>query len=103
LVELHVRVEEEPDVIEAGLAVSWTVGTGAAAIATTADWLADPAVPVHVNVNVALAVKTPVLCEPEVAFVPDQAPDAVQEVTLVELHESVEEVPEVTELGLALS
>jgi hypothetical protein len=50
-----------------------------------------------------LAVKTPVLCEPEVAFVPDHAPEAVQELTFVELHVSVEEDPEVRELGLAVS
>jgi hypothetical protein len=58
---------------------------------------------VQVNVNVVLAVKTPVLCEPEVAFVPDHAPEAVQELTFVELHVSVEEDPEVRELGLAVS
>jgi hypothetical protein len=38
LVELQVRVDEDPDAIEAGLAASWTVGIpGAAAIVTTAD------------------------------------------------------------------
>jgi hypothetical protein len=103
LVELQVRVEEDPDVIEAGLAVSWTVGiTGAAAIVTTADWLADPAVPVQVNVNVELAVKAPALCDPEIAFVPDHAPEAVQELALVEVQVSVEEEPDVRELGPAV-
>jgi hypothetical protein len=54
-------------------------------------------------VNVELTVKTPVLCEPEVAFVPAHAPEAVQEFAFVELHVSVEEDPEARELGLAVS
>jgi hypothetical protein len=57
---------------------------------------------VQVNVNVELTVKVPVLCEPEIAFVPDQAPEAVQELAFVELQVSVEEDPDVRELGLAV-
>jgi hypothetical protein len=103
LVELHVRVEEAPDVIDTGLAASCTVGTaGVPATVTMADWLADPAVPAQVNVNIELVVRPPVLCVPEVAFVPDQAPEAVQVVAFVELHVSVEDDPEVIELGLAV-
>ena len=61
----------------------------------------------QVNVNVELAVKAPALCDPEVAFVPDHAPEAVQELACVELQISVEEdltlEAEVAELdGLAL-
>ena len=59
--------------------------------------------PVQVNVNVALAVRAPVLCEPEVAFVPDQAPEAVQELAFVEVQVSVDEDPDVREPGLAVS
>ena len=40
-------------------------------------------------------------CEPLVALVPDQAPEAVQEVALVEDHVSVELLPLAMELGLA--
>jgi hypothetical protein len=52
-------------------------------------------------VNEVLAVKLPVLCEPETAVVPDQPPDAVHEVALVELHVRVDEPPDVTLFGLA--
>jgi len=41
-------------------------------------------------------------CEPLVASLLDQAPDATQEVALVEVHDSVEVPPLVTVLGLAL-
>jgi hypothetical protein len=57
---------------------------------------------VQVNVNVELAVKAPALCDPEIGFVPDHAPEAVQELALVEVQVSVEEEPDVRELGLAV-
>ncbi len=41
-------------------------------------------------------------CEPLVASLPDQAPDATQEVALVEVQDRVEALPLVTVLGLAL-
>jgi hypothetical protein len=104
LVELQVRVDEEPEVIDAGLADSWTVGiAGPVAIVTRAECVADPAVPVQVNVNVALLVKDPVLCEPDVAFVPDHAPEAVQAVAFVDVQVSVDEEPEDRELGFAVN
>ncbi len=42
-------------------------------------------------------------CDPLVAWVPDQPPEAVQEVALVELQVSVEVPPEATLVGLAVS
>ena len=39
------------------------------------------------------------VCVPDVAFVPDQLPLAVQEVALVLDHVSVDELPEVTDVG----
>ena len=39
---------------------------------------------------------------PDVAFVPDHAPDAVHDVVLVEFHTSTEETPCVTFAGFAL-
>jgi hypothetical protein len=51
---------------------------------------------------VALAVKAPVDCDPLVALEPDQAPEAVQEVALVDDHVSVDPLPLATVLGLAL-
>lgn len=104
MVELQVRVDEEPEVIDVGLADSWTVGiAGAAVTVTRADCVADPAVPVQVNVYVALLVRDPVLCEPDVAFVPDHAPEAVQEVAFVDVQLRVDEDPEVRELGFAVN
>ena len=41
------------------------------------------------------------LCDPEVDFVPDHPPDAVQDVALLELHESVEDCPDVMDVGFA--
>ena len=49
-----------------------------------------------------MAVRAPVDCEPLVALLPDQAPDAVHEVALVEDQLSVEEAPLAIVLGLAL-
>ena len=53
--------------------------------------------------NVAFQFKAPVLCEPEVGFVPDHAPEAAQELAFVELQVSVEDDPEAMELGVAVS
>jgi hypothetical protein len=48
-----------------------------------------------------LAVSVPVDCEPLAALVPDQAPEAVQEVALVADQVNVELPPLATVLGLA--
>ncbi len=50
---------------------------------------------------VAVAVRAPVDCEPFTGLVPDQAPEAVQEVALVEVQVNVELPPLATVLGLA--
>lgn len=47
----------------------------------------------------ALVVSAFVVCVPEIAFVPDQAPDAVQLVALVAAHVSFEVPPDVTDVG----
>ena len=38
-------------------------------------------------------------CEPEIALVPDQPPEAVHDVAFVELQDIVEELPELMEVG----
>lgn len=43
-----------------------------------------------------------VACEPLVASLPDQAPEAVQEVAFLEDHSRVELAPNATVLGLAV-
>jgi hypothetical protein len=49
-----------------------------------------------------LAVRGPVDCEPLVALEPDQAPEAVQEVALLDDQVKVEAAPLAIVLGLAL-
>ena len=51
----------------------------------------------------ALAVSAPVDWLPEVALAPDQPPEAVQEVALVEDQVSVEDPPLATDAGFAAS
>jgi hypothetical protein len=51
---------------------------------------------------VRFAVSAPVACDPDVAFVPLHAPEAVQEVALVLDQESVLLPPDCTEVGLAV-
>lgn len=63
----------------------------------------DPAVPMQVKVNVEFAVITPVVSEPEVAFVPVHAPEAVHEDVFAEVQVSVEEFPDTTEVGLTIN
>ncbi len=48
----------------------------------------------------ALAVRAPVDCEPLVALLPDQSPEAVQELALAEDHVRFEALPLATVLGL---
>jgi hypothetical protein len=80
----QLKVELLPLTMELGLAARLTVGAGAAEVTeTVAAWAALPPAPVHVREYVALALRAPVDCEPLEAFVPDQAPEAVQAVALL--------------------
>jgi hypothetical protein len=90
-----------PLLIELGLAEIVTVGAGEFTD-TVADWAALPPDPEHVRVKVELAVSAPVDCEPLTPLVPDQAPEAVQDVALVADQLKVELLPLVTVLGLAV-
>ena len=49
-----------------------------------------------------LAVIAPLDCEPLIALLPDQPPEAVQDVALVDDHVSIDAPPLATVLGLAL-
>jgi hypothetical protein len=60
-----------------------------------------PPEPVHCNVKVEVALRAPVEREPLTGIAPDQAPEAVQAVALVEDQLNVALLPLVTELGLA--
>ena len=50
-----------------------------------------------------LAMSAPVDSLPEVALAPDQSPEAVQEVALVEVQVSAEDAPFATAVGFAAS
>lgn len=78
------------------------VGVPVAPTVTVAEALALPPVPVQVRVYVEVEVRLPVDWEPEVALLPDQAPDALHDVALVELQVSVEAEPEDTDVGEAV-
>jgi len=102
LVELHVRVEVWPLATDVGLALNDTVGAMAVTV-TVADCDAEPPVPVHVSVNFVFDERADVTCVPLVGSGPDQPPDAVHAVALVELQIKVDVLPELTVLGLAVS
>ena len=102
LVDDHVSVEDPPLATDVGFAASDTVGTADVTV-TVADALAVPPDPVQARVNVLEAVSAPVDWLPAVTLVPDQPPEAMQEVALVEDQVSVEAAPLATEFGFAAS
>jgi hypothetical protein len=101
LVADQVSVELPPLETVLGLAAKATVGVGEVT-ETVADCAALPPLPVHERPYVALAVSVPVLCDPLTALPPDQAPEAVQEVALVDDQLNTEALPRATVLGLAV-
>jgi hypothetical protein len=101
LVADQVSVELPPLATVLGLAAKVTVGVGEVT-ETVADCEALPPLPVHESPYVALAVSVPVLCDPLTALPPDQAPEAVQEVALVDDQLNTEALPRATVLGLAV-
>jgi hypothetical protein len=90
-----------PLAIALGPTLRMTLGAGDFTV-TTAVCAALPPGPVQVNVYVALAVSTPVDCEPLIDGLPDQAPEAEHEVAFAADQCSVELVPLVIVLGPAL-
>lgn len=106
LVDDQVSVDMPPLVTAVGLALSDTVGDaggGDPTTTTVTDCVAVPPLPEHVKENALLEVRGPVLCEPDVGFGPDQAPDAVHDVALVEDQLSVVAPLLSTVVGSALS
>lgn len=83
-----------------GEAVNTIVGSGGLT-ETVVDCDALPPAPLQVRVNVEFEVRAPVDCDPLVGRVPDQAPEAVHEVALVEVQVSVVLLPLVTLACLA--
>lgn len=86
----HVSDELAPYAIELGLADSVTVGAGVVEpTVTVTDASVDPPMPAHVSVNVLSCASGPVLAEPVGGWLPAHAPDAVQPVACVLVHDSV--------------
>jgi hypothetical protein len=101
LLDAQVKAALLPLVIVLGLAARAMVGAGGVTETVVACEALPPA-PVQVSEYVALAVKAPVDCDPLVALEPDQAPEAVQEVALVDDQLRVDAAPLAMVLGLAL-
>ena len=70
---------------------------------TVVDALADPPAPVHVRLKVVAAVIAVVCWLPLVDLVPDQPPVAAHVVAFALVQVSVEGLPLVTGVGLAVS
>ncbi|HMH17821.1 MAG TPA: hypothetical protein VK572_06695, partial [Burkholderiales bacterium] len=70
---------------------------------TVTDCEALPPPPEQINENVLVLVNASVNCEPLVALLPAHAPEATQEVALVEDQVSVAAPPLVTDAGLTAS
>jgi hypothetical protein len=102
LAEVQVRVDALPLATLEGLAFNDTVGAGGAVTLTVVDCAAEPPVPVQVRVNFVVAVRAGVVCEPAVAIVPLQPPEAVQAVALVDDQVSAEVAPLFTVAGFAV-
>jgi len=99
LVELHVNIDAPPLATDTGDALRVTVGT---ILTVTLDVELVPPVPAQLNEYVLGVLKAPVLCVPLAGFVPPQAPEAVQEAALAELHVNIDAPPLVTDAGDAV-
>jgi len=100
LVVDQLNVAEPPLLTVAGLALRLTVG-GAATLTVT-EWLALPPGPLQVSVKAVAALSAPVPALPLVGSLPDQPPEPVQLLALVEDQLSIEDPPRLTVVGLAL-
>jgi hypothetical protein len=102
LVDDHVSFDVPPEDTDAGAAVSVTAGgvvAGADVTVMVLGAVFEPPNPVHVSLNVDVAVNALVVALPESAFEPDQPPDAEQLVALVDDHVSFDVPPEETDVG----
>jgi hypothetical protein len=102
LAEVQFNVALLPLATALGPALRLTVGAGDLT-ETVADCAALPPAPLQVRVYVALASTAPVDREPLVGWLPDQAPEAVQEVALTDFQLNVAMPPLLTVLGATLN
>ena len=107
LVDDQVSVEEAPLATEVGFADTVTVGAGGGGgmpdTMTVTEALELPPGPVQVREKLLLALSAPVDWLPEVVLLPDHAPEAMQEVALVDDQVSMEDALLATDAGLAAS
>jgi hypothetical protein len=99
--EDQVSVALPPLATALGPTLRLTVGVGDLT-ETVVDWVALPPGPLHVSVYVVLASTAPVSSMPCVARLPDQPPEAVHAVELVDDHVRVVLPPLEIVLGFAL-
>lgn len=102
LLDDQVSIEVLPLATLVGFALNARVGAGALTV-TVADRLTVPLVPLQLRLNVLVLVSAPVDWLPDVALVPDHAPDAVQDVASVDDQLRLEAVPALTAAGLAVN
>jgi len=100
LLDDQLSIADPPLLTVVGLALRPTVG-GAETLTVT-DWLALPPRPLQASVKVVVALSAPVLALPLVGSLPDQPPEAVQLLALVEDQLSIADPPLLTVVGLAL-
>ena len=84
-----------------GLAVRFTIGADGGETVTLTESFALPPAPLQTRLKVLLATKLLMVCEPDVALLPDQAPEAVQLVASLLFQLSVVEPFVTTLVGLA--
>jgi len=90
-----------PLAMAVGFALRETLGAAAATV-TVADCAAVPPLPVQVRTNWVVALKGTVVCEPEIASVPVQPPDAEQLEASLAFHVRTVATPLFTVDGLAV-
>ena len=98
---VQLSVEAAPLATVVGFATKMTEGDGLAVTVTVTDPVPVPLLPEQLRPKVLLDESGPVLCEPDVALVPLQAPDAVQVAAPVLFQVRVDALPDVTLLGVA--
>jgi hypothetical protein len=100
LLDDQLSIADPPLLTVVGLALRPTVGGAETLIVT--DWLALPPGPLQARVKVVVALSAPVLVLPLVGSLPDQPPEAVQLLALVEDQLSIADPPLLTVVGVAL-
>src|SRR4029077_13901768 len=103
LLDDQLSIADAPLLTVVGLALRLTVGLGGGAeTLTVTDRLALPPGPLQASVKVVVALSAPVLALPPVGSLPDQPPEAVQLLALLDDQLSIADPPLLTVVELAL-